>query len=42
MRKHIQKGKDLLQILNLKGADKNKESTQSDVAFNSQDGLELA
>lgn len=42
MGKHIQKDEDLLQILNLKGADKNRESTWSDVAFNSQDGLQLA
>lgn len=42
MGKHMQKGKDLLQILNLKGAEKNRKSIQSDVAFSSQDGSQLA
>ena len=39
----MQKGRDPLQILNLKGADKKgARSSQSDVAFNSQNDSQLA
>lgn len=43
MGQHMQKGRNPLRILNLQGADKKgaRKSSQSDVAFNSQDDSQL-